>query len=115
METEPTSVLVIDGDFPSRNFLAAMLGKNGYTVLSASLGREGLISAWRDRPKVIILDSVLPDLTGLELVTRLRQDRRTSDVTIVALSSRDDPQEKAPCSKQVAASIWSNPARRYTH
>ncbi len=94
---------------PSRNFLAAMLGKNGYTVLSASLGREGLISAWRDQPKVIILDPVLPDLTGLELVTRLRQDRRTSNVTIVALSSRDDPQEistllKAGCSEYLVKS-----------
>lgn len=109
MDTIPVSVLVIDADSASRNFLAATLGKNGYTVLSAPLGREGLISAWRDLPKIIILDPVLPDLTGLELVTRLRQDRRTSNVTIIALSSREDPQEisvllKAGCSEYLIKS-----------
>jgi pilus assembly protein CpaE len=93
METKSISILVIDGDSASRNYLAALLGKSGYTVLSASLGREGLILAWRDQPDLIILDPVLPDLTGLELVTRLRQDRRTSEVPCVALSSREDLQE----------------------
>ena len=95
METMPVSVLVIDADSVSRNYLTAMLGKNGYSVLSAGLGREGLISAWRDKPEVIILDPDLPDLPGLDLVTRLRQDRRTSNVILVALSSRENPQEMA--------------------
>jgi pilus assembly protein CpaE len=95
METNLISVLVVDGDSASRNYLAAMLSKSGYSVLLASLGREGLISAWRDQPNIIILDPVLPDLTGLEMVTRLRQDRRTSTVSLVALSSRENPQEMA--------------------
>jgi len=93
MEPKPITVLVIDPDSASRNYLAAMLGKSGYTVLTAALGREGLISAWRDHPNIIILDPVLPDLPGLELVNRLRQDRRTARVALLALSSRDDPQE----------------------
>ena len=93
METAPISILVIDGDSASRNYLSVMLTKSGYTVLSASSGREGLISAWRDKPRIIIMDSVLPDLTGLDLVTRLRQDRRTSNVTLIVLSSRENPQE----------------------
>jgi CheY-like chemotaxis protein len=93
MDTKPTSTLIIDGDTASRNYLAMMLGKAGYTVLTASLGREGLISAWRDHPDVIILDPVLPDLPGLELMNRLRQDHRTSTVPCVALSSREDSQD----------------------
>jgi pilus assembly protein CpaE len=95
MEKTLLSVLVIDGDSVSRNYLNAILSKSGYTVLSAGLGREGLISAWRDQPSIIILDPALPDLTGLELVTRLRQDRRTSKVTLLALSSQENPQEMA--------------------
>jgi pilus assembly protein CpaE len=93
METKPISILVIDGDPVSRNYLTVMLHKSGYTVLSASLGREGLISAWKDQPDIIILDPLLPDLPGLELVNRLRQDRRTSMVPCVALSSREDSQD----------------------
>jgi MinD-like ATPase involved in chromosome partitioning or flagellar assembly/ActR/RegA family two-component response regulator len=94
MNTEPNSILVIDGDAASRNYLNVMLRKNGYTVLLASLGREGLISAWKDRPDIILLDPELPDLPGLELVTRLRQDHRTSKVPVVALSSLQDSLDK---------------------
>ena len=95
MEPTPSSILVIDADAASRNYLASMLKKNGYSVFSAALGREGLISAWRDLPQVILLDSSLPDITGLELVTRLRQDRRTSKVIMFTLSNREDPQDMA--------------------
>ena len=95
METAPISILVIDADSASRNYLAAALGKSGYSVLTAAMGREGLISAWRDQPRITILDPALPDLSGLDLVTRLRQDRRTSKVTLIALSSRENPQEMA--------------------
>jgi pilus assembly protein CpaE len=95
MEMPPVSILVIDADAASRNYLADMLGKSGYSVLTAALGREGLISAWRDQPGVIILDPALPDLSGLDLVTRIRQDRRTAKVILVALSSQENPQEMA--------------------
>jgi len=87
------SVLVIDGDATSRNYLTVMLRKKGYSILLASLGREGLISAWKDQPDFIILDPVLPDMPGLELVNRLRLDRRTTKVPCVALSSREDSQD----------------------
>jgi MinD-like ATPase involved in chromosome partitioning or flagellar assembly/CheY-like chemotaxis protein len=90
MDTKSVSILIIDGDSASRNYLMVILGKEGYKVLSASLGREGLISAWRDHPDIIILDPVLPDLPGLEVLSRLRQDRRTSSIPCVALSSREN-------------------------
>jgi MinD-like ATPase involved in chromosome partitioning or flagellar assembly/ActR/RegA family two-component response regulator len=93
MAKTPVSILIIDGDAASRNYLAAMLGKEGFTILTAGLGREGLISAWRDHPDIIILDPVLPDLPGLELVNRLRQDSRTSKLPCVALSSQEDQKE----------------------
>ena len=94
MNTKPISILVIDGDAASRNYLNVMLRKSGYAVLTASLGREGLISAWKDRPDIIVLDPELTDVPGLEIVTRLRQDHRTSKVPVVALSSRQDSQDK---------------------
>jgi CheY-like chemotaxis protein/MinD-like ATPase involved in chromosome partitioning or flagellar assembly len=95
MNTKPISILVIDGDAVSRNYLAVMLRKSGYAILTATLGREGLISAWKDRPDVIIFDPELPDVSGSELINRLRQDRRTSQVPVVALSSKQDPHDKS--------------------
>jgi CheY-like chemotaxis protein len=94
MDTKPTSILIIDGDSTSRKYLENALGKAGYTIFTASLGREGLVSAWRDLPDIIILDPDLPDLPGLELIKRIRQDRRTSNVPCVALSTQADTQDR---------------------
>jgi Flp pilus assembly CpaE family ATPase len=94
MDTNPISILVIDGDSASRKYLASSLSKAGYLLFTASLGREGLVSAWRDRPDIIIFDPILPDLQGLEVIKRLRLDRRTAIVPCVALSSRVDSHDR---------------------
>jgi|SRR5271157_1595850 len=91
MEQPPPSILVIDPDAASRNYLSAMLAKSGYQVLVAPSGREGLISAWRDLPQVVVLDPVITDMKSLDIVTRLRADRRTAKVPVVVLTSYDDP------------------------
>jgi PleD family two-component response regulator len=114
MDTKPISVLVIDGDTASRKYLIVMLRKRGYTILSASLGREGLLSAWKNQPDIIILDPVLPDVPGLELVNHLHQDRRTSTVPCVALSSQHVLQDinallSAGCSDYIAYSSQALP------
>jgi len=95
METKSNSILVIDADPSSRNYLAVMLGKEGFNIIQASSGREGMISAWRDQPDLVIIDPTLPDLSGLELVRRMRQDRRTTLLPFIALGNREDPQEMA--------------------
>jgi pilus assembly protein CpaE len=86
-----STILVIDADLATRNYLATALIKEGHKVIQAASGREGLIAAWRDRPDVIVADPVLPDLTGEDLAARLRADARTAKVPLVALSS--DPQQ----------------------
>ncbi len=93
MDKIPVTILIIDGDAASRNYLSAMLQKEGYLVLTSSLGREGLISAWKDHPEIIIFDPVLPDLPGVDLISRLRLDRRTAKIPCIALSSRENEQE----------------------
>jgi CheY-like chemotaxis protein/MinD-like ATPase involved in chromosome partitioning or flagellar assembly len=93
VDQSPVTILIIDGDAASRKYLSVMLQKEGYQVLTSQLGREGLISAWKDQPGIIIFDPVLPDLPGTELLSRLHQDRRTANVPCVALSSREDMQE----------------------
>lgn len=94
---EPKSVLVIDADAASRNFLEATFKKGGLTVLQTGLGREGLIFAWRDRPHLIIIDPNLPDVTGEALVAKLRQDARTAQIPCIALSSDPSPARMNAC------------------
>ncbi len=84
-------ILVVDADAASLNYVSAALLKAGYQVLRAGSGREGLVSAWRDHPEVIIIDPVMPDLKGEDFALRLRSDARTSKTPLIALSS--DPKQ----------------------
>lgn len=81
------TILVIDADVASRNFVVRTLQQQQHHVLQVGSGKEGLIAAWRDRPDLIIIEPNLPDLKGEDLATRLRQDPRTQQLPLVALSS----------------------------
>ena len=85
-------ILIVDTDVASRNFIARNLMAQKYEVIQAGSGKEGLICAWRDRPDLIVIDPTIPDVKGEELASKLRQDPRTINVPLVALSS--DPSVK---------------------
>ena len=92
-----SNILIIDGDLASRNFLARTLHAEGYHILQTSSGKEGLISAWRDRPDLIIVDPIIADLTAEQLAARLRSDRRTAKLPLIALSSDPLPSREESC------------------
>ncbi len=80
------AILVIDDEVQIRRLLELTLQANGYRVLLAGTGEEGLRRAAMDRPELIVLDLGLPDMDGLEILKKLRQ---WATVPIVILSVRD--------------------------
>ncbi|MFN8412232.1 MAG: response regulator [Anaerolineales bacterium] len=80
-------ILIIDADVASRNFIARNLAAQKYEIIQAGSGKEGLIGAWRDRPDLIVLDPTVSDLRGEDVAVKLRQDSRTINIPIIALSS----------------------------
>ncbi len=88
-----TTVLLIEPDTKTAGFIRHMLAAAGYRLLHTTSAKEGLIQAWRDQPDAIVLEMALPDLDGLEVVSRLRRDRRTSQKPILALTARSGPEE----------------------
>ena len=80
-------ILIVDADVASRNFIARNLTDQNYEVIQAGSGKEGLICAWRDHPDLAIIDPTIADLKGEETATRLKQDARTANMPLVALSS----------------------------
>jgi two-component system, OmpR family, KDP operon response regulator KdpE len=89
---KPQSVaLVIDDEPQIRRLLRITLEANGYRVLDAANGQEGLVHAAQRKPDVILLDLGLPDLDGLEVLNRIREWSR---VPVIILSVRDQEEEK---------------------
>jgi CheY-like chemotaxis protein len=67
----PVSILVIDDDPDVRGFIAATLGEQGYRVLEASDGREGLATLEREAPDLVVLDFIMPGLSGADVARRI--------------------------------------------
>jgi len=80
-------VLIIDDEPQIRRLLTVTLEANGYRVLSAASGQEGLALAAQHRPALMVLDLGLPDLSGQEVLRRVRE---WSNVPVVVLSVQDD-------------------------
>ena len=93
----PKTILVIDADSASLNYLAQMLQEQRYEILRTGSGKEGLIYAWRDRPDLIIIDPALKDISGQLFLEKMRQDARTSKTPILALSSDPNPAFRHMC------------------
>lgn len=91
------TILLVDADNASLNFMSRLMREQGYAVLQTNLGKEGWIYAWRDHPDLIIFDPALQDITGEQFVSKLRQDPRSAAVPILALSSDLRPGRKASC------------------
>ncbi len=84
-------ILVIDDESSIRRLLRISLEAEGYTIIEAPNGKEGLAVAASQRPDLIILDLGLPELSGLEVTKRLRDWTTTP---VIVLTVRDDESEK---------------------
>jgi len=89
--SDPGPVILLVEDEPQmRRFLRVALEGSGYHYLEAATGQEGLALAVQHRPDAILLDLGLPDMDGLDLVTRLRKWSRTPVIVISARGQETD-------------------------
>jgi two-component system KDP operon response regulator KdpE len=84
-------ILVIEDEPPIRRFLRASLGGEGYRLVEAETGQQGLSMAATQPPDLVMLDLGLPDMDGLQIIAELR---RWSQMPIIILSARGQEQDK---------------------
>lgn len=90
-------LLILDENEASRKFLSNLLRQKQFEVLEAPSGKEALIVAWRDAPDLILFDPVLSDISDGEFIQKLRQNSRTAQTPMIALSSDHNPTRKEAC------------------
>jgi two-component system phosphate regulon response regulator PhoB len=91
--TEPSAapgILLIDDERDLHDLLLFNLREAGFSARAEATALDGLRAAHDDRPDVIVLDVMLPDLSGLEACRRLRADLVTEDVAILMLTARGE-------------------------
>ena len=105
-------ILVVDDDLRTLKLVGLILDQRGYDVIAARSGAEGLEKALAQRPDLIILDVMMPELTGYEVAHRLRSDPLTTDVPILMLTARAQLEDRMIGFESGADDYVTKPVRR---
>lgn len=86
-------VLIIEDDNFLSDLYKIQFEKSGYKVVQSYDGLDGLSKISLENPSVVVLDLIMPELTGLEVLERLKKDSKFSDLPIVVLSNLRDEEK----------------------
>ena len=104
-------VLVVDDDRSIRLALKGLLSKVGYTCSDAASGREGLELAHTELPDIMIVDWVMPEMDGIELIRTLRQTERGRAIYILLLTGLDQEERLVEAFAAGADDFLSKPLK----
>jgi len=82
-------ILVVEDDAATREFIAELLSKHRYVVTTAADGFEARAQVAASLPELVILDLIMPNLSGFQLLAEWRGDSRTADLPVFVLTSKD--------------------------
>ncbi len=82
------TVLVVDDSPTERHVLVELLTRNGYQVITAENGEEGVEKAKKDLPDLILMDVVMPGLNGYQATRTLTRDEATKHIPIIVCTSK---------------------------
>ncbi len=88
-------ILIIDDDKILQQMLKTVLISNGFDVIGALSGEEGLLMASSENPDIIILDVIMPGLKGREVCRRLKADDKVSTIPVLFFTAKDSPDDVA--------------------
>ncbi len=87
-------ILIVEDEKPIRDMIAFGLKRAGFEVLEAEDCRTARTIMTDRRPDLLLVDWMLPDMSGLELTRALKRDKETSEVPVIMLTARSEEQDK---------------------
>ncbi len=88
------SVLIVEDSPTSRKVISMVLSRKGYLVSEAASGGEAFEKVTDEIPRLILLDAMLPDMTGYDILAKLKQDSRLKEIPVVMLTAKDSPVDR---------------------
>lgn len=97
-------ILIVDDEKELRELIKEKLIKNNFDAITACDGKEAVVLAQSEKPDLILLDVVMPDIDGYETCKRLKQNNITKDIPVLFLTGKDlDPQSMIKRYSQLGA------------
>ncbi len=88
------TILIVDDEKKIRELLDLRLTDEGFTVIQAADGEEGVLAARKHSPDLILMDVMMPKMDGAEAVNELQQDPATKDIPVIFLTSMITKEEE---------------------
>ncbi|MBI5805318.1 response regulator [candidate division TA06 bacterium] len=102
-------IMVIDDEEDILDMVKLILEEAGYAVLPMLSGHEALQLIYRERPSLILLDIMMPDLDGLELLKILKIEETTAGIPVVMLTAKVEARDKMAALRDKAADYICKP------
>lgn len=87
-------ILIVDDDMETLRLVGLMLQRQGYQIVAANNGTQALGLARNEKPDLIVLDVMMPDLDGYEVTRQLRQEKETVDTPIILFTAKSQVDDK---------------------
>lgn len=84
----PPTILVVDDNEDTTRITRSILEAHGYGVSVAHGGPEALAEVERNRPDLILLDIMMPEMSGMEVLERLRSDQKTAGIGVIMVTAK---------------------------
>jgi diguanylate cyclase (GGDEF)-like protein len=104
-----TSILCIDDDRDILNLLEKILAGAGYTIFTASDGKQGLIEARNRKPDLILLDIVMPGMDGYEVCKKIKDREETKNIPVIFITAKKEDEDEAKGLKMGAVDYIRKP------
>ena len=93
-------ILIVEDEVSMRNALRDKLTREGFVVSETKNGQEGLETALREHPDLILLDIIMPVMDGLTMMKKLREDAWGKDAKVIVLTNLSDMEKVAEAIEQ---------------
>jgi DNA-binding response OmpR family regulator len=102
-------ILVVDDEADVRNVVSAILKQAGYDVVVAEYGLSGYSKAQSEKPDLVLLDLMMPVVDGFEVLSKLKNNPRTSSIPVIILTAKIDAASERECMRLWAADYIKKP------
>ncbi|MCP5367138.1 MAG: response regulator [Hyphomicrobiales bacterium] len=106
---DASRILVTDDEDYNRDLLSFWLGREGYNVSTAANGREALDVLAREAIDLVLLDLMMPEVTGHEVLAHMQADSRLREIPVIVISAHHDIESVAACIEAGAEDFLGKP------
>ena len=106
------TVLIVDDSKTVVHALKTVLEQSGYKTMVALSGEQAIATVREHKPDVVLMDVIMPGMTGFQATRILNKDPETTDIPIVIISASEQPTEKAWCKRLGARGFLPKPIQR---